>query len=131
MKLIADIGTTDLGSFKAPGAFAPDLSNPTNAASVSSLSKFISTFVGFLTTLAGLMFLIYFILAALSWITAGGDKGKVENAQHQMTNAALGLIIVIASYAIVGIVAGVLGIDILNPVKVIQTLIPTGGPAGP
>lgn len=70
------------------------------------------------------MFLIYFIVAALSWITAGGEKGKIESARNSMTNAALGLIIVIASYAIVGIVGGVLGLNILNPIQVIGTLIP-------
>lgn len=72
------------------------------------------------------MFLIYFIVAALGWITSGGEKGKVEAARQQMTNAAIGLIIVIAAYSIVGIVGGVLGINILNPIKVIQTLIPKG-----
>ncbi len=113
MKLIADITTTDLGQLKAPAAFAPDISTPAGA--VAPLGKFLSTLIGFLTTLAGLMFLIYFILAALSWITAGGEKGKIETARGQMTNAAIGLVVVIAAYAIIGIVGGVLGLDILNP----------------
>ncbi len=133
MNLIAqtmpNIKDVNLGSLKAPGAFAPNLTNPTSASSVNSLSQFISTFIGFLTTLAGLMFLIYFIVAGLAWITAGGEKGKVESARQQMTNAALGLIIVIAAYSIVGIVGGVVGINILNPVQVIQTLIPKVSPA--
>lgn len=124
MNLIAQIKDVPLGTFKPPGAFAPNLSNPTSASSVNSLSLFLSTFIGFLTTLAGLMFLIYFIIAALGWITSGGEKGKVESAKQQMTNAAIGLIIVITAYSIVGIVGGVLGVNILNPVKVIQTLIP-------
>lgn len=126
MNLLAQVKDVPLGTFKPPGAFAPDLSNPTSATSVRSLSQFLTTFLGFLTTLAGLMFLIYFIVAALAWITSGGEKGKVEAARQQMTNAAIGLIIVIASYSIVGIVGGVLGVDILNPVKIIQTLIPKG-----
>lgn len=89
-----------------------------------ALVKIISTFLGFLTTLAGLMFLIYFIFAALSWITAGGDKSKVEHARQQMTNAALGLIIVIAAYGIAGIIGKVLGIDILNPIPILNSLNP-------
>ncbi len=128
MSLLAQVKDVPLGTFKPPGAFAPNLSNPTSASSVNSLSLFLSTFIGFLTTLAGLMFLMYFIIAALGWITSGGEKGKVESAKQQMTNAAIGLIIVITAYSIVGIVGGVLGVNILNPVKVIQTLIPKATP---
>lgn len=114
------LGTQSLGTLSPPTqAFAPDPANPTVA-----LESFLSTFLGFLTTLAGLMFLIYFIIAALSWITAGGEKGKIEKAQQQMTNSAIGLVIVIAAYAIVGIVGKVLGLDILNPGVVIKSLVP-------
>lgn len=128
MKIMNLLAQTDgkLGPLTPPGAFAPDLSSPKSAQSVSALSTFLSTFLGFMTTLAGIVFMVYFIVAALSWITAGGEKGKIEAAKQQMTNAAIGLVIVIASYSIVGIVGGVLGLDILNPVKVIQTLIPKG-----
>lgn len=124
MKLLAQgiqLGT--IGPKPSENPFAPDLTKK-GVNAVTALPKFISTFIGFLTTLAGLMFLIYFIVAALSWITAGGEKGKIESARQQMTNAALGLIIVIASYAIVGIVGGVLGLNILNPLQVLDTLVP-------
>lgn len=118
-----NIKMVPLGTLKPPTeAFAPQ--DYTALGATEPLSRFLSVFVGFATTLAGLMFLIYFIFAGLAWVTAGGDKGKVENAQHQMTNAALGLMIVIASYAIVGIVGGVLGLDILNPGQILRSLAP-------
>ena len=121
MKLIA--ATTNLGELKAPSqAFAPNIGTPAGA--VAPLGKVLTTLIGFLTTLAGLMFLVYFLLAALSWITAGGEKGKIESAKSQMINSAIGLIIVIATYAIVGIVGGVLGLDILNPGKIILNIAP-------
>ncbi len=103
----------------ASSAFAPNVTDKTCAGALTPLNTFLSTFIGFLTTLAGLMFLVYFIFAALSWITAGGEKGKVESARQQMTNAALGLIVVIATYAIAGIVGRVLGLDILNPAAIL------------
>jgi hypothetical protein len=118
----------DLGQLKPPSTpFSPqegvkDISGAGSAG--ESLVKFITMFFGFITTLAGLMFLMYFIFAALSWITSGGDKGKVEHAQNQMTNAAIGLIIVIAAYGIAGIVGGVLGIDILDPISLLKTIGP-------
>lgn len=116
MNLIAEITNVGLGELQpASSAFAPNVKDATCHGALSPLNTFLSTFIGFLTTLAGLMFLVYFIFAALSWITAGGEKGKVESARQQMTNAALGLIVVIAAYAISGVVGKVLGIDILNP----------------
>jgi hypothetical protein len=125
MNLIAQIENVKLGELKpASSAFAPNVTDATCQGALSPLNTFLSTFIGFLTTLAGLMFLVYFIFAALSWITAGGEKGKVETARQQMTNAALGLIVVIAAYAISGIVGKVLGIDILNPAAVLFGLKP-------
>lgn len=124
MQLIAQAaaqGGTKLPPFQAPvDRFAPDLSSAQGA--VSPLATFISTIIGFVTILAGIMFLIYLIVAGLSWVMAGGEKGKVETAKSQMTNAALGLVVVAAAYSIVGIVGGVLGIDVLNPVKTILNL---------
>ncbi|PWU23750.1 hypothetical protein C5B42_01845 [Candidatus Cerribacteria bacterium 'Amazon FNV 2010 28 9'] len=129
MSLIAQLNNIPLGQLKpASSAFAPvagetNLVGAGNAAG-DQLSHFLSSFLGFLTTLAGLMFLIYFIFAALEWITAGGEKGKIEHARQQMVNAALGLIIVIAAYGIAGIIGGVLGIDILSPARILQSLKP-------
>lgn len=128
--LIAQLKETDLGQLKpAASPFTPAEGVKTiggTGSAGAALVSFLTMLIGFLTTLAGLMFLIYFIVAALSWVTSGGDKGKVEHAQQQMTNAALGLIIVIAAYGIVGIVGGVVGLDILNPIKLLQQIGPSG-----
>ena len=86
------------------------------------IEKFFSVMLGFFTVIGGLMFLTYFIFAALSWITGGGDKGKVDSAKTQMTNAAIGLAIILVSHAIIGIVGGVLGLNILQPVEVLSNL---------
>lgn len=115
----------DLGDLKPPTqAFAPVAGETGVAAVGGPIASFISNFLGFITGLAGIMFLIYLIFAGLSWVSSGGDKGKVEAARNQMTQAALGLVVVIAAYSIAGVVGKVLGLDILNPVNVIQTIIP-------
>lgn len=81
------------------------------------LSKFLSSLITTLTVVGSLAFVIYFTIGGLKWITAGGDKAKVGEAQAQMTQAAVGLIALVVSFFIVGIVGSVLGIDILNPYK--------------
>lgn len=122
MKLIADV---PLGGFTTPiPAFQPDVTGTGTAAFAEPFTKFLSNFIGFLTTLAGILFLIYFLFAGLSWVTSGGDKAKVEKAKDQLTQAAIGLIVVIAAYSIVGVIGRVFGLDILNPIKIIETLKP-------
>lgn len=107
------------------------------AGAASSTEALITMVVGFLTIVAGLAFLIYFMIGGLSWLTAGGDKGKVETAKQMMTNGAIGMIIVVAAYGIVWIVGELLGIDILNPAEMLDTLISgssnpsPGGGGGP
>lgn len=86
----------------------------------SMLETFISAIVGVLTAVAGIAFLLYFMLGALSWITAGGDKAKTDTAQKQMTNAAIGLIAIVVAYFIAAIIGFVLGIDILNPITTLH-----------
>ena len=88
------------------------------------LEKFFSNLLGVFTLIGGLMFIIYFILGALGWITASGDPEKLKKSTGQMTNALLGLIIVVAAYSLFYIVGLVLGFNILNPAQEIETLKP-------
>lgn len=46
--------------------------------------------------------LILFIWGAFEWIVSGGDKGKVENARNRITNAVIGLIILVGTFTILG-----------------------------
>lgn len=109
IQLIAQKNLGNIGGF---GNFAPEISGADSAIQIENLASMI---IGFLTITAGLAFLIYFIIGALNWVTAGGDSKKVDDAKHYMTNGAIGLIIIVAAYAITWIVGTVLGIDILNP----------------
>ena len=85
-----------------------------------NLELILSTVIGFLTMFAGLYFIVTFIVGGLGWATAGGDTNKVEEAKKRMTNGAIGLIIVVASYSVIYIVGSVLGLDILNVSTIIQ-----------
>lgn len=110
------------------GTILPDDLPYTNIATTGaigrSFAQYASSIFGFLTIVAGLAFMLYFVLGAVKWITSGGDKGQVESARDQMTAAAIGLIAVIASYTIAGIVSLVLGINILNPGMELQKIVP-------
>jgi len=106
-------------SIETPGGYQPTGSGISDY--TASAENIISNVLVVLTIVAGLSFLIYFLLGGISWITAGGQKDKVETAKTMMTNGAIGLIIVVLSYSIVWIVGQVLGLNILEPGTLINT----------
>lgn len=56
----------------------------------------IKAFLGLL----GIIFVILMIVAGFNWMTAGGDEAKIEKATSTIRSAVIGLIIVVAAYAI-------------------------------
>lgn len=60
------------------------------------VATLISAVLGFL----GVIFIILIIVAGFKWMTAGGNDENVKKAQTAIKNALIGLIIVLASYAI-------------------------------
>lgn len=108
-----------LGTITTPGGYQPgsDL-----ASSTSAVEKILSNILVVLTIVAGISFVLYFLLGGLNWITAGGDKGKIDKAKSMMTGGAIGLIVIAVSYAITWIVGKALGIDILNPGTLLNSI---------
>lgn len=117
--LLAQTQTRPLGTIKTPGGYQPG-DGITGA--TSAVEKLISNVLVVLTVVASISFTLYFLMGGLNWITAGGDKGKIEKAKAMMTNGAIGMIIIAVSYSIVWIVGKALGIDILNPGSLINSL---------
>lgn len=113
----ADIDFSKGGGIVTPGGYQPGTSIE---GSTSAIEKLISNVLVMLTVVAGMAFVLYFLLGGLNWITAGGDKGKIDKAKGMMTNGAIGMIIIALSYSIVWIVGKALGIDILNPASIIS-----------
>lgn len=64
--------------------------------------------------LGGLAFLIYLLWGGIGWITAGGEKDKIEKAKSKITQALVGLAILASSYVIILFIEQALGIDLLN-----------------
>jgi len=126
-KLIAQTTTTtstpsgNLGTFTAPSsAFAPT----TGAGAASTLERILSIALGGFTIVAGIYFLFTLLVAAYNWMGAAGDAGKVKKARDTMTNGLIGLVILVAVYAIAGVIGSMLGIDLLNPGTLLLELAP-------
>lgn len=83
----------------------------------SILGKFFSSLVGLLLVLAAIWAFANLLLGAFSWISSGGDKGKVEAAQQRITQAIIGLFLVFASWAIFVVLLRFLGISGVEGLK--------------
>ena len=60
----------------------------------------IGSLVGVVLSFVGVIFLIIIIYAGINWMTAGGNETKVTKSKNLLINASIGLIIVLAAYAI-------------------------------
>lgn len=58
--------------------------------------------------------LIFIVIAAIQWITSGGDKTKVQAARSRMTWAVGGLIITFVAFAVVSAIGYFFGVNLLK-----------------
>lgn len=119
----SSVEAVPLGKIDPVGRFTVDTATKTVSSYSDSLENLFSMIIGFLTITAGLYFAVFFIVGGLTWITAGGDQKKHEDARSKLTNGAIGLIIVVAAYSIIFIVGQILGINVLNFSVLIQNVI--------
>lgn len=97
-----------------PDSAYNDPQTPVNA--VQNLEKIVSQVIGVLTLVAAIYFGIQIILAGFAFISAEGDKNKMEVARKRLTEGVLGLVLVVVAVGFAALVAKLAGI--------------TGGPAG-
>ena len=57
---------------------------------------------------------IILLVGGVRWIVAGGDKTAVEGARNMVTGALIGLVIVLAAFAIIRLVEIFFGIQIIT-----------------
>lgn len=81
---------------------------------VDSVGRLISALFNVALLVAAIFVFGMLILGGYGWLTAGGDKSKVEEARTRITNALIGLAIVASAWALINIVAQFFGVDINN-----------------
>jgi hypothetical protein len=72
----------------------------------NDLLAFISRVISALLILVGAISVIAIIVGGLKYITANGDASAITQAKNTLIYAVVGLIVSLASYAIVGFVVG-------------------------
>jgi len=103
----------------AAGDIVGTLSVPTGLPSSTAQTKpFITSLITLVTAAAGIYVLWQLVSGGLDFITAAGDKGKIQQATQKITMAITGLAIIAGSFIIIAVLSFVLfgkADFILNP----------------
>ncbi|PLX26788.1 hypothetical protein C0583_05830 [Candidatus Parcubacteria bacterium] len=67
---------------------------------VDSVEPMIATIIRFALSFLGVIFLVLAIYGGFLWMTARGNESQIEKAKSLLTAAIVGMIIVVASYAL-------------------------------
>lgn len=78
-----------------------------------TFENLVTGIVGVLTAAGVLWFLIQFIVGAYALMTAGGNAEKIGAAQMKITNAIVGLVVLLAALVIVSLIGFLLGFDLI------------------
>ena len=104
----------------ARSAFAQIPSNPnisgfeTSGIPFLNLGRLLSNILALLFFFAALMAFLFILIGGIQWISAGGDKVAAASARDRITAAVVGLLIVVAAFAITLILSTVLGINLFE-----------------
>lgn len=79
---------------------------PGDSGDFNDLTSIVVTIINFLLSLLGIIFLIIIIYAGFLWMTAGGNDDQVGKAKGLIKNAIIGVVIIVAAYAITNFVLG-------------------------
>jgi hypothetical protein len=93
--------------------YALTIENPSSTLSGDrqGLNDLIGVVISLVFAAAGLLFLAMLFVGGFNYLTAGGDPKNSQAARARITNAIIGLIIVVAAFAVTQIVLSALGLD--------------------
>ncbi|MBL7150716.1 hypothetical protein ISS86_02190 [Candidatus Microgenomates bacterium] len=118
-KLFVNMGTFLTGLYLAAPALAQTGNNEPWKVTVDepkyAIPEFGSVIKGGIQIailIAGLLCLVYLIWGGIEWLTSGGAKEGVAAAKARMTAAFIGMMIILAAWAIIQIVGYLFNINI-------------------
>jgi succinate dehydrogenase/fumarate reductase cytochrome b subunit len=98
-----------------------ELGKKASQGSDSANEAFASYFISLwnaIIAIGAILVLVFFMWGAVEWIASGGDKGKLESARNRITQAIIGLVILVGSYVLLGFISQIFfgeSFDILSP----------------
>lgn len=86
------------------GTVAPPPGTPQTAGPLDAVVKILNVGLNLIMIVAGLLTLVSFILAGYTYLTAGGEPKKIEEANKRILLTVIGLILVVSAPVLAGVV---------------------------
>lgn len=74
-------------------------------------TKFLSSTIGLMSIVAVIWLIFLLITGGYGYMTAGGDKAKIEKAQKTITNGIIGLALVVFAIFVINLIGYLFGIE--------------------
>jgi uncharacterized membrane protein len=79
---------------------ANEVGSSAGITSQRTLPEIVGSIINIVLGFLGIVFLVILLYAGFTWMTAQGDEGKVKNARSMISQAVVGLIVIVAAFAI-------------------------------
>ncbi len=104
--LLPAVALAQNNPFNQAQNLANDVANNAGITSNRTLPQIIGQIINIILGFLGIVLLLIILYSGFLWMTAGGDSKKVAEAQSRIGNAVVGLIIIVAAFAISNLVLG-------------------------
>lgn len=92
-----------MANFAFGGVTSAALSNPSGVpATFRTLDRSVSTIFNVIILIAGIVFVILFLVGGIQYLTASGNEESSGKARKLLLDAIIGLVIVLAAWAVGG-----------------------------
>jgi heme/copper-type cytochrome/quinol oxidase subunit 2 len=92
--------------FNTAANLAQNTAGSAGITSTRTLPEIIGLLINVVLGFLGIVFLVLLLYAGFLWMTAAGDEQKVKKARDMIFQAVIGLVIVVAAFAISSFVLG-------------------------
>ncbi len=80
---------------------------------VDLVQSVIVTLINLIYVVGVIIFFFMLVIGGIQWLSSGGDKQAVANAQARIQHAVIGLVLLLAAFAIAMLIEELFGISIL------------------
>lgn len=121
-KIIASIAGLYFAATPVMAATLDQLGGPDgDVATIGSLEILFKNIVNVVIALAAVALFLMFIVGGFTFLFSGGDQKKLEQARGTLSNAVIGLVVIVGAYLILRIIGSFTGtLDTITTFKIMQ-----------
>ena len=86
--------------------------NAENVATIQCLEPLFENVVRSVISISGVALFIVLLISGFNFLFSGGDQKKLEQARGAMTNAIIGLVVIVIAYLIIQTISKITGVDV-------------------